>query len=154
MVEGSNAFSVSRHVSLAVNTLADLTSQEAQLTAGQADDLFEGVEQIVGQGDIAADIAIVSLIYDPDLDEVVVHWSRDNSGGEPYAPGTEYDGPADATLVDDASTSLIVAEISYSYVSALTRHLLSPIDFRKAASRWPRRSARVQFCTSPGVCTS
>ncbi|MEQ1929388.1 MAG: TadE/TadG family type IV pilus assembly protein [Parvularculaceae bacterium] len=153
VVEGSNAFSVSRRVSLAVNTLADLTSQETQLTADQAGDLFTGVEQIVGQGDIAADIAIVSLIFDPDTDTVVVHWSRDNAGGQPYAPGTEYDGLTDATLLDESS-SLIVGEISYTYESALTRHLLSPIDFEKSASRWPRRSARVQFCTSPGVCTS
>jgi Flp pilus assembly protein TadG len=102
VVEGSNAFSVSRRVSLAVNTLADLTSQESQLTADQADDLFTGVEQIVGQGDIDADIVIVSLIYDAALDEVVVHWSRDNSGGEPYAPGTEYDGLGDASRGDYA----------------------------------------------------
>ena len=153
VVEGSNAFAISRRVSLAVNTLADLTSQEAQLTADQAADLFTGVEQIVGQGDINADIAIVSLIVDPDTDEVVVHWSRDNSCGQPYAPGSTYAGLADATLLDAAS-SLIVGEISFTYDSVLTQHLLSPIDFNKTASRWPRRSARVQFCTSPSVCTS
>lgn len=47
VVEGSNALSISRRVALAANTLADLTSQEAQITAAQAADLFTGVEQII-----------------------------------------------------------------------------------------------------------
>ena len=104
VVEGSNAFAVSRRVSLAVNTLADLTSQEAQITAAQTGDLFDGVEQIIGQGDIGADIRLVSLIYDPDTDEVKVHWSRDNAGATPYSAGAVYDGPADASLLDASSS--------------------------------------------------
>jgi hypothetical protein len=153
VVEGSNALSVSRRVSLAVNTLADLASQETQLSTAQADDLFEGVQQIVAQGAISADIRLVSLIIDPDTAEVVVHWSRDNSGGEPYAPGSVYDDLADASLLD-VSSSLIVGEIEYSYVSPLTKALIPSIDFDKIATRWPRRTARVQFCTAPAVCTN
>lgn len=153
VVEGSNAFSVSRRVSLAVNTLADLTSQESQITAAQANDLFTGVEQIIAEGDIDAEIRLVSLIYDPDTDEVKVHWSRDNSGAAPYSAGSVYTGFGDATLLD-ASSSLIVAEIEYDYVSDLTRRLLPSVAFRKAANRWPRRSARVQFCITLGSCTS
>lgn len=153
VVEGSNAFAVSRRVSLAVNTLADLTSQEAQITAAQTSDLFAGVEQIIGQGGVDADIRLVSLIYDPDTDEVKVHWSRDNSGATPYTAGAVYDGPADASLLDAAS-SIVVAEIEYAYVSSLTHQLLPSIDFMKAANRWPRRSARVQFCIATDNCTT
>lgn len=144
VVEGSNALSVSRRVSLAVNTLADLASQEAQLTTAQLGDLFTGVEQIVGQGDIDADVVLISLIYDPDEDKILVDWSRDNAGGTPYAPGSEYTGLADATLLDETS-SLIVSEIRYTYSSALTRSIIGPVDFEKFATRWPRRSARVQM---------
>jgi hypothetical protein len=153
VVEGSNALSVSRRVSLAVNTLADLASQETQLSATQADDLFEGVEQIIAQGSIAVDARLVSLIIDPDTDEVVVHWSRDNSGGEPYAPGAVYNDLADSSLLD-VSSSLVVGEIEYSYVSPLTKALIPSVEFDKIATRWPRRSARVQFCTAPNVCTN
>lgn len=153
VVEGSNAFAVSRRVSLAVNTLADLTSQEAQITAGQAADLFDGVEQIVGQGDISAEIRLVSLIFDADANEVKVHWSRDNSGAAPYPAGSVYSGLADASLLD-ATSSLIVAEIEYDYVSNLTHHLLPIVEFKKAANRWPRRSARVQFCDASNNCTT
>jgi hypothetical protein len=153
IVEGSNALAVSRRVSLAVNTLADLASQESQLSPDQLDDLFIGVEQIIAQGDIAATIRIVSLAVDPDTDEVVVRWSRDNSGGAPYAQGAPYDDLPDASLLDESS-SVIVGEIDYYYAPPLTRAVFPPVDFAKSASRWPRRSARVQFCVSPGVCVS
>jgi hypothetical protein len=151
-VEGSSALAVARRVGLATNTLADLASQESKLTASQLDDLFEGVEQIVGQGDIDATIRIASLIRDPDTDDVVVHWSRDNAGAEPYAPGTPYPSLADETLLD-ATSSLVVAELSYSYVPTLTKALIPYVDFNRIATRWPRRSTRVQFCTAGGVCT-
>lgn len=156
VVEGSNAFAVSRRVSLAVNTLADLSSQETQISADQVEDLFEGVEQIIQEDDldeVGAEIRLISLIVDPDTDEIVVHWSRDNLGGEPYAPGSTYSGLADATLLDAAS-SLVVGEIEYTYQSALTRHLLPSVDFNKSATRWPRRTARVQFCIAVNTCTS
>lgn len=152
IVEGSNALSVSRRVSLAVNTLADLASQESQLTAAQLDDLFTGVEQIIAQEDIPATIRIVSLIVDPDTDAVVVHWSRDNTGAAPYAPGSPYADLPDASLLD-VNSSLIVAELEYSYVPPITKSLIPQVDFEKLATRWPRRSVRVQFCTAPGMCT-
>lgn len=153
VVEGSNAFSVSRRVSLAVNTLADLASQESQLTANQAGDLFTGVTQIIGQGSISADIRLVSIVVDPDTDEIVVHWSRDNDGAQPYAPGSVYNRLNDSSLLD-ATSSLIVGEIEYSYVPSISKVLIPSIDFDKLATRWPRRAQKVQFCTSPGVCTN
>ena len=153
IVEGSNALAVSRRVSLAVNTLTDLASQETQLTASQTTDLFNGVEQIVGQGNITAQIRLVSVILDPDTGDAIVHWSHDNSGAAPYAPGSTYTGLADASLLD-ASTSLIVGELVYAYSSPLTKVVISGVNFDKTATRWPRRAARVQFCTSPSICTS
>lgn len=153
IVEGSNALSVARRVSVAVNTLADLASQEAQLSDDQIDDLFAGVGQIIRQGPISADIRLVSLIIDPDTEEVVVHWSYDSSGGEPYAPGSLYNDLADASLLD-ASSSLIVGEIDYFYAPPLTKMLIPNMTFSRLATRWPRRSARVQLCPTPSTCTS
>jgi len=153
VVEGSNALSVGRRVSLAVNTLADLASQETAIAAGQASDLFTGVEQIVAQGDIDARIRLISLVLDPDMNKLVVDWSCDDTGGEPYAPGSAYSGLADGALLD-ASSSLIVGEISYAYTPPLTKFLIPSIAFEKKAARWSRRSGRIRFCTSPGVCTN
>lgn len=153
IVEGSNALSVARRVSIAANTLADLASQESQLSDDQIDDLFTGVGQVIRQGPIVANIRLVSLILDPDTEEVVVHWSYDNTGGQPYAPGSLYTDLADASLLD-ASSSLIVGEIDYSYAPPLTKALIPNMTFSRLATRWPRRSARVQFCPTPSTCTS
>lgn len=151
VVESSNALSVSRKVTLAVNTLTDLASQETQLMAGGAEDLFTGVEQIIAQGDIDADIRLVSLVLDPDSGEVVVHWSRDNSGAQPYAPGAPFSGLTDTALLD-ANSSLIVGEIRYEYIPPITKAVIGSVEFNRMATRWPRRSSKVQFCTAPGVC--
>lgn len=151
VVEGSNALSASRRVTLAANTLADLASQETRLSTDQAEDLFEGVSQIIAHGEIVADVRLVSLVLDVDADKIVVHWSLDRDGGEPYAPGAEYTELADASILD-ASTSLIVGEIDYVYTPPLTRYLIPSVDFKKRASRWPRRSARVLLCETPSTC--
>jgi len=46
VVEGSNALSVSRRVTQATNTLADLASQETELTPAQLDDMFEAMAEL------------------------------------------------------------------------------------------------------------
>mgnify|MGYP000035345880 CR=1 FL=1 len=150
VVEGSDALATSRRVSLAANTLADLAAQESELLMSEVDDLFDGVVQIVDTNGDPMTVRLVSVIADPDGDPVV-DWSRDNSGGAPYAKGAAYDGLPDPSLLD-VNASMIIAEISYPYTSGLTHYLISSVTFEKSATRWPRRSLRVKLCTSPGVC--
>ena len=152
IVEGSSALAESRRITLAVNTLADLTAQESQITAAQASDLFDGVSQIMG-GAPGAQIRLVSLIYDPIDDRVEVHWSRDNAGGTPYAAGAPYTGLSDPTLLD-AGSSMVIAEVQYAWTPPLTQTIIRPLTFQKMAMRWPRRSPRVQFCIVAGTCTT
>lgn len=152
VVEGADALSASRRVSLAANTLVDLASQENELMEDSLDDLFKGVEQIVEADGAPLDVRLVSVVADDDGDPVV-HWSRDNQGGEPYAPGSAYGGLPQADLLD-LNGSMLAAEISYPYTSKLTQHFISSITFEKLAARWPRQSLRVQLCASKGDCTS
>ena len=153
VVEGSDALAVSRRVNLAANTLADLVAQETEIDAASTSDLFSGIEQIIDEGSISADFRIVSLVLDPDTNDVLVHWSRDNTGSAPYAAGSIYTGPANATMLD-ATSSLIVAEVYYDHAPALSRVLIPSVSFVKTSTRWPRRAFRVQFCTSSTSCTS
>lgn len=161
VVEGSDALTVSRKVSQASNTLADLTAQETEIQTSAADDLFTGVEQIINIDGAVMDIRLISVIANPDDDDgdgnpdgnPIVHWSYDNSGGTPIAAGQPYTGLANPALLD-ANASIIVAEISYPYTSPFSRYFVSTINFEESATRWPRRSFRVQLCTSPGNCTS
>ncbi len=152
VVESADALARSRQVALAVNTLADLASQEKNLLTSDADDLFSGVAQIVDDSGAPMVIRLVSVITDPDGDPIV-HWSRDNNGGEPYAEGAAFNALPSATLIDPGA-SILVAEISYTYSSAISKMVIPPINFENSASRWPRRSVRVQLCTSRLNCTS
>ncbi|WP_395075751.1 TadE/TadG family type IV pilus assembly protein [Hyphococcus sp.] len=152
VVESADALARSRQVTLAVNTLADLASQETNLLTSDADDLFGGIEQIVDAGGAPMNIRLVSVITDADGDPVV-HWSRDNSGGQPYVKGSAYDGLPTSTLIDPGA-SILVGEITYQYSSRLTNVVIPPITFKGSATRWPRRSVKVQLCTSASHCTS
>ena len=151
VVESSDALAKSRKVALAANTLADLAAQEGDLLTSAADDLFDGIEQIIGEDGGSATIRLVSVVDDDG--DIVVHWSRDNSQGEPYSPGAAYDGLPNAALLD-TNASIIVAEVEFSYSSNLTHFVIPSVTFDKMATRWPRRALRVQLCTSPGNCTS
>ncbi len=152
VVESADALARNRQVTLAVNTLVDLASQETTLLTSDADDLFDGMEQIINDDGAPLVIRLVSVVNDPDGDPVV-HWSRDNAGGEPYAKGSDFDNIPAATLID-AGSSILVAEISYAYSSKISKLVIPAINFESSATRWPRRSMRVQLCTSANVCTS
>lgn len=153
IVEGSDALTESRRASLAANTLADLVAQESQITAADATQLFNGVSQIMNKAPGAVTIRLVSVVFDAAQNRAEVHWSRDNSGGTPYAADSAYARLADPTLFG-AGSSLMVVEIQYNWTPSLTRLLIQSVPFDKIAMRWPRRSPRVQFCITPGNCTS
>lgn len=151
VVEGSDALAQSRRVSLAVNTLADLAAQETELLTSDVDSLFTGVEEIAETNGAAITVRLVSVIANPDGDPMV-HWSRDNSGAQPYAPGADYTHLSNNALLD-ADASLIVAEIEYEYNSKLTKMVIKDVNFGEVATRWPRRAAHVELCTAPNTCT-
>ncbi|WP_428406876.1 TadE/TadG family type IV pilus assembly protein [Hyphococcus sp.] len=152
VVESADALARNRQVTLAVNTLVDLASQETNLLTSDADDLFDGMAQIINDDGAPLVIRLVSVINDPDGDPIV-HWSRDNAGGEPYAKGADFGNLPAATLIDPGS-SILVAEISYAYSSKISKIIIPAINFESSATRWPRRSMRVQLCTSANACTS
>ncbi len=151
VVESSGALSASRKTLLSANTLADLVAQETEITRDNLDDLFVGMEDVIDLRDINATFRVVSVIYDVDTDELKVDWSYDSTGAQPYATGSVYSGDLDAALFDDAA-SLIVAETEYAYVSPISQKIIGALTFEKSASRWPRRTARVKYCTVAGVC--
>ncbi len=155
LIEASDAMTVNRRVALASNTLADLVAQSKELTEGEADSLFVGVREILGpNGASGLTLNLVSVVPDVRGDPIV-HWSRDLDGREPYGRGGAFTRLTDATTLT-AGSSLIVAEIEYSYTPTLTRHVLSTsILFKRQTIRWPRLSTRVQLCKAPGVgCTT
>ena len=145
VTEGSDALAAGRRITLAANTLADLVAQESQVTNADLNGLFTGMELIAGASDATTSFTIISVVYDEDDDRVEVGWSYDDQGTSPYAQGSAYTGLSDATLLDDAS-SLIVVEAELNYDSQLSKYLIDTIDMERRATRWPRRALQVEYC--------
>jgi Flp pilus assembly protein TadG len=151
VVESSGALSASRKTLLASNTLADLVAQETQVLKTDLDDLFIGMEDVIDPRDIPVTFRVLSVTFDTADGKVKVDWSYDSTGGTPYAAGSEYSGSLNVALFDDTS-SLVIAETKYDYVSPISQKIIGPVTLEKAASRWPRRTTRVRYCVVAGSC--
>ena len=151
VVEGADALTANRRAALAANTLADLTAQETEILESDADDLFAGVAEIIGDDLAAMTIRLVSVVDDGGGNPVV-HWSWDSAGAHPYAQNAPYTSLPNAALLDPTA-SVIVAEVSYPYTPPISQHFISSVTLEKIASRWTPPSVRVQLCVSPGDCT-
>lgn len=153
VLEGSAAYSTNRKVLMSANTLADLVAQETSITKDSLDDLFVGMEDVIDPRDINVTFRVVSVYLDTATNEVKIYWSRDSNNAVPYAAGTVYPGDVDASLLSDAA-SLIIAEASYDYASPISQKVIGAFTMNRTATRWPRLSAKVQFCITVGSCTS
>lgn len=154
LIEAADALTVNRRVALASNMLADLVAQSKELTVSEVDSLFVGVAEILDpSAGSALTMNIISVVPDAQGDPIV-HWSRDETGAAPYRAGAAFARLTDPSVLT-ASSSLIVAEITYDYKPSLAYKVLkSPIAFVRQTSRWPRQTIRVQLCKFPGVgCT-
>lgn len=149
MLEVSDAMMANRRVANAANTLADLAAQETEVSTSEIDDIMTGVQDMLEPtAGSTVVMKLMSVIRDPsDPNKLVVDWSRDNSGGTPYAAGAAYSG-IDTEIVPQ-SASLVVVEMEFDYDSGLTHKVLGvPIQFDRTVSRWPRKSAKVTLCGS------
>ncbi len=151
VIEGSSALSASRKTLLGANTLADLVAQETSVTKANLNDLFVGMDKVVDPQGADALFRVVSVYYDTADKKTKVHWSYDSTGAQPYAAGSVYAGALDVAMFDDTS-SLIIAEVEYDYASPISHKIIGAMTFKKAASRWPRRAARVSYCVTAGSC--
>lgn len=158
MLEASDLLTMKRKVANAANSLVDLVSQEPTIEAAEVNDSITGIRRLLEPAS-ASDfsVRIVSLVKGANPgDPVTVHWSLDENGDEPYAPGDVYDKlDEDASVRSEAS--LLVVEMDYEYNSGFSGRVFTmPFDFAQSAKRWPRKSARVQLCQSsdPASCTS
>lgn len=157
-VEASDLLTVKRRVANASNSLADLVSHDPSITVAQIQDSIVGVRRLLEPTDASSlEVNVVSVIKGPNPDDAVtVHWSIDERGAEPYAANSVFSKLDDSTVVRNIA-SLVVVEMSYTYVSRLSGRVYEvPFEFNQTASRWPRRSPRVQLCQTadPATCTS
>jgi len=157
-MEGSELFTVKRRVVNATNALADLVTQEPTVRRAEIADAIIGVRRLLEPTDTSTlTIRVLSVVKGPNTgDPVTVHWSIDDQGGTPYAAGSTYTKLEDNGAVRPES-SLVVVEMNFNYVSSLGGRVFSKTaNFEQQAKRWPRKSVRVQLCTTtnPATCTS
>ncbi len=157
MLQTSESLTVNRRVSKAANTLSDLTAQLDTISPTQFDNLVTGVLEIMNPSSLTGvTIKVVSVVPNPSTGVPIVHWSRDKDGNTPYAAGTDY-LELDDVVVLDVSGSVIVAEIYYPHTLSVANYIFKgPLAFEEKSVRWPRNAGttRIQFCTSPGSCTT
>ena len=149
-LEGGGALIKDRATTSAVEALVEIAALEMKLAPDDIDDLMIGIEQIIDDPGAEIDLRLVSVV--PDTDGTpMVHWSYGNIETEPYSAGAPYPNPSIAVGLS-GNSSLIIAELEYPYSVTLGSGLISDFLFKRSAVRWPRRSARIEFCTAPGNC--
>ncbi len=156
MLETSDVATANRRVAIAVNTMSDLAAQSQMLTYDDVTNLINGASVILDQpGGATFNVNVISVVTDPGTGAPVIHWSRDELGGQPYTPGDPYTKLDDNTVLSTFG-SLIVVEITYPYNPPFTSYFVSaPVVFSKTSIRWPRLVSRVQLCdTVGGTCTT
>ena len=148
MLEASDAFTVNRRVSHASNAVVDLVGQAERTTPNQIASIFTGAQRMLEPNDTSTlDLKLTSVIrYSSDPDKVVVQWSRDINGGEPYVIGSEFTNiDDDDILIDDMS--VLVAEATYVYTNGISNRVIGqPITFEKSTKRWPRLVNEILLC--------
>ena len=148
MLEASDAFTVNRRVSHASNAVVDLVGQSERTTPSQIASIFVGAQKMLEPNDTSTlDLKLTSVIrYSSDPDKIVVQWSRDLDGAEPYAVGSEFTEIDDEDIMVD-DMSVLVAEATYSYTNGISNRVIGqPISFEKTTKRWPRLVHEILLC--------
>lgn len=153
LVEASEAMTVNRRVTSAVNSLADLAAQSESFSEGDLDALISDVGNMVNPASGPTHpltISVVSVVLDSDQPKV--DWSRNESATAPYSAGSVYTKLSDQSLLPDGA-SLIVVEMNYSYQLTFFSHFItSPILFQRLSIRYPRLTNKVVLCAGTGAC--
>lgn len=160
LTEACEAFTVSKRVSHATGTLAEVISRLPEdVTPDDAQALIEAISRIldpdhnVNDPDVEATIICITPDEGGDGDPVLtVEWSIDQNGEQPYTgrqdentPGEIYENllPDIMTLVvgDDVfeAPSMIVVELEYTYSMRMPLLFFEPrLTFDRLAIRFPR----------------
>jgi len=126
-VELHFALSASRRVTDLASATADLVAQSTDITGGM-DNIFNAASLYLQPfGTDTLKITVTSICHDKD-DNGRVDWSANYSGGgvHSYAHGDTVDLPSDGSgdaLLTTRGTSLILAEVEYTYTSPMGNYV-------------------------------
>lgn len=138
----SDALSAYRKVTTATRTIADLTSQSATVTADDLDMILNASQQVMSpyKPDLAA--MTVSQIKIDGGGNATVAWSRGKNTTR-LEPGSAFSIP---TAIKQNNTSMIVAQIVYSYTPIMASTMIGVIPMKDQIFMNPRRNDTIT-CT-------
>ena len=138
-LELTDALMASRRVTLATQTVADLTAQSAVITDSDMNDIFAATAAVMAPLDASnLKMRVTSVIADSN-NNTKVAWS-DGYNMSARTKNSTVKLPAGLTSGGD---SVIYAEVKFTYTSLLGKYFTSPFVFTDEAYLRPRRSLQV-----------
>ena len=140
-IELSQGVSADRKVTHASSALADLVTQQANLTGAEMDDIMDATQAIMLPFDVAnLSIEIAGVRIDGNSATEVI-WSETRNGTAPPVGGT-YAIPAQLLI---PNSFLVVANLRYSHTPATTRVITGTIELSDDFFLRPRRSEEITY---------
>lgn len=138
-VEFSHALTIDRRVTSVASTAADLVAQVENITPTEIDDVFDASTSIMLPYN-ASTISIVLTSVVADASNVTtVGWSCARNGSA-HSQGSSITLPTGLT---QALSSVIMAEVSYTYTAPVGQFLTGGINLTETFYLRPRRSLTV-----------
>lgn len=136
----SDAISAFRKVTVATKTVADLTSQYTSVTNNDLDQILAASQQVMAPYKVSNAQITVSQVSIDNNGVAKISWSRGLNTAA-MTVGTDFAVPA---TIKQNNTSLIVAEITYSYVPVVASSMFGTIPMRDNIIMSPRASSTVK----------
>lgn len=140
-IELSQGVSADRKVAHAASALADLITQQTNLTGDEMDDIMDATQAIISPFDPDnLTIRVAGIQIDSD-GATEVRWSEARNGTAPAQGGT-YAIP-NALLIPNSF--LVVANLSYMHTPAVAHAISGSIELSDAFFLRPRRSEEITY---------
>ena len=139
-LETVDALTASRRVANVAETAADLVAQETTVSSADLNDVFAASAAILTPYDTTAIKITISSVVASSSNVTTVAWSSAYGGATARTVNSTVTLPTGLTT---AGSSVIMAEVTYSYVSPIAHFIVGPITMTETAYLRPRRSLTV-----------
>ena len=140
-IEFGQALNVDRKVTSIASATADLVAQSKTVSQSDIQDIFKISKAIMEPyDDTSVSVVISSVTSDQDNNQSV-DWSVSNISGNAHSQGGTI--PGMSPNITEANTSVIVAEVQYTYTSPVSYYITGSITLSDTFYLRPRQSLQV-----------
>jgi len=139
-IETTDALTASRRVTNVAQTAADLVAQVTTVSSSDITDIFAASTAILTPYDTTAVKIVISSVVANSSNSTSVAWSVAYGGASARSTNSSVTIPTGLTT---ANTSVIMAEVTYSYTSPVLTFITGPLTMTETAYLRPRRSLTV-----------